>query len=76
MSNDPFGRAITNFLNPYWENHPNQRDAVHGFYHNAAGHFWNFMGDSEKANADFKRRDDHWIRHENGRGNRSRSNSR
>ena len=31
MSNDPFGRAITNFLNPYWENHPNQRDAVHGF---------------------------------------------
>ena len=56
MSNDPIGRAITNALNPYW--HPNQRDAIHGLYHHLAGGFWDFLGQKNKADDDYKRRDD------------------
>jgi hypothetical protein len=44
MSNDPIGRAITKALDPYWEKHPNQRDAVHGLYHDIAGGFWDLIG--------------------------------
>ena len=33
MSNSPRGRAITNYLDPYWKDHPFQRDIVHGTYH-------------------------------------------
>ena len=44
MSNDPFGRALTNRLNGYWVNHPGQRDFVHGTYHQGANLFWQGMG--------------------------------
>ncbi len=73
MSNDPIGRAITTALDPYWQNHPNQRDAIHGLYHNIAGNFWNAVGQKEKAEKDFKRRDDHWVRHENRENYRKRT---
>ena len=81
MSNDPIGRAITNALKPYWEKHPNQRDAVHGLYHHIAGSIRNTLGQKDKAKKDFKRSDDHWIRHENQnqykkRTGRSRSKSK
>ena len=33
MSNSPRGRNITNKLQPYWKDHPGQRDFVHGSYH-------------------------------------------
>ena len=33
MSNSPRGRKITSNLQPYWKNHPLQRDIVHGSYH-------------------------------------------
>ena len=65
MSNDPIGRAITNMLEPYWQNHPNQRDFVHGVYHDVRGKMWDLVGDHEKAEKDYERRDDHWVRHEN-----------
>ena len=79
MSNDPFGRSITNALNGYWKNHPGQRDFVHGTYHQGASIFWQGMGHVNKlannnrgasacfnrAAQDAKRRDDHWIRGEN-----------
>ena len=73
MSNDPVGRAITKALDPYWENHPNQRDAVHGLYHQIAGDFWNFLGEQDKAQRDYERRDDHWVRHENQRKYKERT---
>ena len=48
MSNDPIGRAITKALDPYWKDHPNQRDAVHGLYHNMAGNLWNALGQQDQ----------------------------
>ena len=52
MSNDPIGRAITKALDPYWEDHPDQRDAVHGLYHQIDGDFWSLLGEDEKAQKD------------------------
>lgn len=49
MSNDPFGRKITEMLEPHWKNHPGQRDAVHGAYHAGAGCFWGAAGAVEGA---------------------------
>ena len=40
MSNDPFFRGITNKLQPYWKNHPIQRDMAHGGYHAIRGVGW------------------------------------
>ena len=46
MSNSPRGRRITNNLQPYWKDHPWQRDMVHGGYHLLKGikHYANAMG--------------------------------
>ena len=37
MSNSTRGRRLTNYLQPYWKDHPAQRDIVHGIYHIGAG---------------------------------------
>lgn len=65
MTNIPFLRKISEDLNPHWENHPSQRDFVHGLFHHFMGEVWKEMGCDEEAEKDYKRRDDHWIRHEN-----------
>ena len=54
---------------------------MHGLYHQIAGDFWTLLGQKDKAEKDYKRRDDHWVRHENQqsykqRTGRSRSNSK
>ena len=79
MSGNPL-RSLTKKLDPYWKNHPNQRDFWHGLYHHIQGEAWRENGYYEEAREDFKRRDDHWIRHENlrqyqERTGRSRSKS-
>lgn len=73
MSNDPFGRAVTNLLDPYWKDHPIQRDLVHGGYHLIRGIIWALLWKKDKADADFQRTNDHWIRGEN-RNNREAYN--
>ncbi len=65
MSDDPIFRKLTNDLEPYWENHPNQRDFFHGLYHFFAAGGWKEAGDSEQAHKDIERCLDHWVRHEN-----------
>ena len=79
MSNDPVGRKITTKLNPYWKNHPGQRDAVHGTYHlGAAGAQVGAysalplplkvaVGQKliKGAKKDLKRCHDHWVKGEN-----------
>ena len=37
MSNSPRGWRLTNYLQPYWKDHPCQRGMVHGTYHLAKG---------------------------------------
>jgi hypothetical protein len=76
MTDNRIGRAITNSLQPYWNNHPNQRDFFHGLYHQFMADCWKEAGNYEEAEKDLKRRDDHWLRHENQRQYENRTGRR